>query len=71
MKRQMNGLARPMWQSVWLTVDGPDPDEHLVVGGHRTLHLLEPEDVGRPVPVVHDRSHAVRTIFPRACPSPR
>ena len=35
-----------------------DPDEDLVVLGHRPLDLLEPQNLGRPVPVVDDCSHA-------------
>ena len=38
---------------------GVDSDEDLVVLGHRPLDLLEPQDLGRPVPVVDDRSHAL------------
>ena len=38
---------------------GVDPDEDLVVLGHRPLDLLEPQDLGRAVPVVDDRSHAL------------
>jgi hypothetical protein len=34
-----------------------DPDEDLVVRGHRLGDLLDPEDLRRPVPVVHDRLH--------------
>jgi hypothetical protein len=36
---------------------GPDLDQDLVLYRDRPLHLLDPLDIRRPVPVVHDRSH--------------
>ena len=46
-----------------------DADEDLVVAGHGALDLLEPQHVGRPVPVEDDSFHAltVRTTFPVFC----
>src|SRR5713101_915655 len=34
-----------------------DRDEDLVVFGHRSLDILDPQDFWRPVPVVHNCSH--------------
>ena len=55
-----------MPQSVRLTVVRVDSDQHLVVLGNRPFDVLEPQNVGRPVPVVDDGPHVVTTIFPRA-----
>ena len=39
-----------------------DPNQQLVLGGHRPRHLTEPEVVDPAIPVLDDRSHA-RTVL--------
>jgi hypothetical protein len=39
---------------------GADSDQELVVPGSRALHLLDAEDVGRPVAVIYDGFHINR-----------
>ena len=43
----------------------PDPDQHLISGGHRPRDLTEPEVVDTAIAVLDDRSHA-RTVPPAA-----
>ena len=48
-----------------------DSNQNLVVLGDGPLDLLEPQHLGRPVPVADDRAHhGVTTTLARACPSP-
>ena len=61
-KRMMNGCGAAKPAVGPGDRRGVDPDEDLVVLGHRPLDLFEPQNLRRPVPVVDDCSHAVHFL---------
>ena len=40
----------------------PHPNEHLAITRHRPLDLLDVQDLGRPVSILHDGSHHALSV---------